>query len=258
MGVDCGVPGAAENVVSEVQASSSVRLSTTPSLQEAIDDLERLGKSFPLVVKPPRGYGTDGVTVCNSHDEYRKAVRSALVRTNKYSEPNRYAVIQEYLEGDEYHVDTVSSDGFHKVIAIWKADRSRCGAPFPYKTTLVCRSRESRVIESYAKSILSALGLFWGPASTDIKRTPSGPKLIELNARLHGSLDSLPVSLTLGTNQAVETAKAYIDPEGFRQETEQPRMLKQACAKVYLISPLKGILKQDGICSSSSPLIVEW
>jgi hypothetical protein len=62
---------------------------------------------------------------------------------------------------------------------------------------------------------------------------------------LHGSLDSLPVSLAIGTNQALETARAYIDTDGFRQEGEQPRKHKRSCTNVFLHSPLKGVLKKE-------------
>ena len=214
------------------------------SLEEAISNLE-LQSALPVVVKPARSYGTDGVTVCYSPQQFREAVEKALLRTSRYAEGNRYVVVQEYLQGDEYHVDTVSCDGFHKMIAIWKGERKRCGAPFVYKTTLVSRQEEHEEIESYVRSVLGALGVSWGPANTDVMWTPTGPTLIELNARLHGSLESLPVSLAIGTNQPLETAKAYIDPDGFMREVCRPTKLRNSCAKVYLISPLRGILKQE-------------
>jgi hypothetical protein len=123
------------------------------SLEEAISDLELHGAS-PVVVKPARSYGTDGVTVCYSPRQFRDAVESALLRTKRDSEGNQYTVVQEHLQGDEYHVDTVSCNGFHKIIAIWKGERNRCGAPFPYKTILVSRQEEHEEIESYVRSIL--------------------------------------------------------------------------------------------------------
>ena len=40
---------------------------------------------------------------------------------------------QEYLRGDEYVVDTVSRDGEHKVVALWRYDkRAANGAPVVY------------------------------------------------------------------------------------------------------------------------------
>jgi hypothetical protein len=47
--------------------------------------------------------------------------------------PNQILVLQEFLEGQEYVVDTVTRDGIHKVVAIWQYDkRSVNGAHFVY------------------------------------------------------------------------------------------------------------------------------
>ena len=47
---------------------------------------------------------------------------------------DNYAVLcQEYLEGDEWVVDTVSRAGEHKVVALWKYDkRDYHGSPVVY------------------------------------------------------------------------------------------------------------------------------
>lgn len=42
-------------------------------------------------------------------------------------------LLQEYLQGVEYVVDTVSRNGVHKCVAIWRYDKREFnGAPFVY------------------------------------------------------------------------------------------------------------------------------
>ena len=52
------------------------------------------------------------------------------------------AVVQEYLSGEEWIVDTVSRDGQHKVAALWRYDKGEAnGAPFVYFSMVFCTLR---------------------------------------------------------------------------------------------------------------------
>ncbi len=72
------------------------------------------------VVKPLRSAANDGVTVCDTPEESAAALRGILTATTVFSETNTAAVVQEYLVGGEYVVDTVSRDGPHRATDVWK------------------------------------------------------------------------------------------------------------------------------------------
>merc|ERR1711972_759172 len=78
---------------------------------------------FKAVVKPCSGAGSDGVTICNSHQEVRAAFLKLDGTRNVLGLTTYEVLIQEYLVGDEYVIDTVSRDGEHKCVAIWKYDK---------------------------------------------------------------------------------------------------------------------------------------
>ena len=78
---------------------------------------------FKAVVKPVEGAGSDGVFICNSHDEVRRAYASLEGTKNVLGLTNYSVLLQEFLRGDEYVVDTVSRSGVHKCVAIWKYDK---------------------------------------------------------------------------------------------------------------------------------------
>ena len=53
--------------------------------------------------------------------------------TNVFGSLNDSVLIQEFLEGKEYVVDSVSVEGVHKTVAIWEYDkRAANGAKFVY------------------------------------------------------------------------------------------------------------------------------
>lgn len=90
-------------------------------------------RSFKAVVKPVEGAGSDGVFICNSPDEVRSAYGSLEGTKNVLGLTNYSVLLQEYLKGDEYVVDTVSRSGVHKCVAIWKYDKRMFnGSPVVY------------------------------------------------------------------------------------------------------------------------------
>ena len=103
---------------------------------------------------------------------------------------NYSVLLQEYLAGDEYVVDTVSRDGVHKCVALWKYDkRVYNGAPVVYYgMQLLAIDSEPRLAEmvGYTASVLDALGIRYGCCHTEIMLVERGPVLVEVNCRIHG------------------------------------------------------------------------
>ena len=103
---------------------------------------------------------------------------------------NYSVLLQEYLAGDEYVVDTVSRDGVHKCVALWKYDkRVYNGAPVVYYgMQLLAIDSEPRLAEmvGYTASVLDALGIRHGCCHTEIMLVERGPVLVEVNCRIHG------------------------------------------------------------------------
>lgn len=134
--------------------------------EAALSFFKSLGTEARAVVKPPRGCASTDVFFCNTEEDVSKAFRH-VHKTNRYSHPgeiNEEVLIQAFLEGTEYAVDTVSLKGEHKVMAIWKYDkRAVNGAPFVYFSTscISCCTDEAKAVidyTRYAHSASSAIG----------------------------------------------------------------------------------------------------
>ena len=83
------------------------------SMEEVEQVLRERPKTNPFkaVVKPVEGAGSDGVFICDSPEAVRKAL-TALEGTKNVLGLTNYAVLfllQKYLHGDEYVVDTRST-----------------------------------------------------------------------------------------------------------------------------------------------------
>merc|ERR1712137_1396248 len=88
---------------------------------------------FMMVVKPLDSCGSDGVYKCCSKDEVKTACDAIVGHCNATGSFNSEVLVQEYLSGIEYVVDSVSQNGNHKVVAVWEYDkRAANGAPFVY------------------------------------------------------------------------------------------------------------------------------
>ena len=100
---------------------------------------------------------------------------------------DNYAVLcQEYLEGDEWVVDTVSRAGEHKVVALWKYDkRDYHGSPVVYHGMRLHNVEADepllRGMVAYVTAVLDALGITDGAMHSEIMATARGPVLVEVH-----------------------------------------------------------------------------
>jgi len=207
-------------------------------------------KRFKAVVKPVEGAGSDGVTICNSAAEVRLAF-GKLEGTKNILGLDNYAVLcQEYLEGDEWVVDTVSRAGEHKVVALWKYDkRDYHGSPVVYHGMRLHNVEADepllRGMVAYVTAVLNALGITDGAMHSEIMATARGPVLVEVNCRLHGGEGIwLPIAeACLGYTQVSALCDSAFAQPAFASLPATPRspLLKHG-AWVTIRSPADGTI----------------
>jgi len=177
------------------------------------------------VVKPVDGAASEGVTICTSAEQMRKAFKALQGTVNVFGRANRQVLLMEYLGGDEYVVDTVSRDGVHKCVAIWKYIKQPLnGVPnvfYGQRLMQVNPADKSDVhmhMAAYIFGVLDAIGIRHGAVHSEVKYEASsprglarGPVLIETNCRLHGIEGSWKpiVDKCLGYSQVSVLLDAY-------------------------------------------------
>jgi biotin carboxylase len=110
-----------EMVAAVAQAGLATAASmATDSVRELLDWAGRLG-TWPAVRSSRRpGAGSDYVLFCRSPEELREGFASVLGAVDRYGCRNTAVVGQQFLEGEEYFVNTVSRNGVHHLVEVWR------------------------------------------------------------------------------------------------------------------------------------------
>ena len=216
----------------------------TPAASPAAAWAQDLG-SWPVVLKPLASAGTDNVRICHSAEQVAREHAAIMASTDRYGVRNETVLVQEYLHGDEYFVNTVSRDGVHHLVEVWRYHkRTIAGGRWMYDHEEPVRLDGPGVagLVDYALAVLDALEIRNGAAHTEVMLTPAGPVLVESGARMGGSHNPDVVSRCVGTNQVECLALAIARPAEVierRLPTYQPRSYLRY---VTLISPDDGVV----------------
>jgi len=210
-----------------------------------------------LIVKPLESAGSDGVTKCETVGQVKRAVERLVGSVNGLGQVNEGVLVQEFLQGTEYVVDSVSRNGVHKVVAIWVYDRRPTnGASFVLHGQALLGSADPVVapLVAYAETVLDALHLEHGPAHMEVKLCPPDlkqpdrltPCLVEVGARCHGA-EGFWISIAkecCRDDQATAALDAYLDPARFdeRPPLPPPTLHASGCIK-YLLTHKAGTLQ---------------
>ncbi|KAF0740394.1 hypothetical protein Ae201684P_016904 [Aphanomyces euteiches] len=225
----------------------AVKQSRATSWQQIEQFIAAHGSS--VVVKPVDSAGSDDVFLCSSVADASRAFHAIVGKTNHLGLVNTACLVQEYLGGTEYVVDTVSRDGQHKVVAVWEYDkRAVNGAAFVYfgvwLRPVACPITKALV--QYTLKVLDAVGIRHGPGHAEVKWLPeeNQPCLIEVGARLHGrdGTDIPILNRCQGYSIASATLDAYFNEKAFRALPAMPTSLRAFGCKTTFVSYDSGML----------------
>ena len=184
---------------------------------------------YPVIVKPTDRSGSRGVEKVDSPDD----LQSAIVRACNESFQKK-AVIEEFVEGREISVESISYKGKHYILQI--TDKITTEAPFFVELEHHQPSTLSDDIKQRVKEIvlnaLDALHIQYGASHAELKITKDCDiRVIEIGARMGGDfIGSDLVKLSTG----YDFLKGVIDVA--LGTFEKPKMTENKCAGVYFLS----------------------
>lgn len=158
------------------------------------DSLAAFGRrhGYPFIVKPVDAAASFGVRLVEGPEAVADAW--ACVEALRGSTAHRFAnyfpvgrfLMEEYLDGPEYSVESLSFDGRHIPLAVTEktthANFVESGHAMPAR---LAPAEEAAVLRC-ARELLDAVGLRHGPAHTEVKLTGRGPRVIESHGRPGG------------------------------------------------------------------------
>ncbi len=157
------------------------------------------GFCYPLIVKPTDRSGSRGITKIERFEQLADAVGEACEASFE-----KRAVIEEFIEGDEYSCECVSWKGKHNFLALTK--KFTTGAPHFIETG---HQQPSDIPAELHDSItaqifkaLDSLGIKYGASHSEFKLAADGSiRIIEIGARMGGDcIGSDLVELSTGVD----------------------------------------------------------
>ena len=190
------------------------------SIEDALQFFHEKGDR-PVIIKRERGVASIGVILCRTEEEITRAIKSQRI----FFDDNNYVdkvIIQEYIDGTEYVVDTISCRGEHRTIFALRykkqlLDDSR--KIYDVDEYIDSGAEEYRYLSDYMFKVLDAIGLSYGPVHSEIMVDEKGPVLIEVNCRPAGaSVKRSYQDRILGCHETGESLDAYLNPDGFQNK----------------------------------------
>ena len=166
--------------------------------------------SFPVIVKPVDRSGSRGVTKIMNESDVLEAVESAM-SVSLIGE----SIIEEFVIGKEYSVESISFNECHSVLAITK--KVTTGAPYFVETEHHQPANISENLKSeityFTQEALKALGVKYGASHTELIITEDNQiYIVEIGARMGGDfIGSHLVELSTGVDYLKQVIYCALD-----------------------------------------------
>ncbi|MFB6836229.1 ATP-grasp domain-containing protein [Streptomyces sp. NPDC056361] len=161
----------------------------------------------PIVLKPTAGGLSEGVYLVTEDSQ----IAERWTWTTRWTDGPVLA--EEYLDGPEYSVESLSRDGKHEIVMV--TEKLTTGAPgfvelgHQQPARLAPEVREA--IDALVLRFLDLIGQRTGPVHTELRVTAAGPRLIEAQTRAGGDQIWELTELVTGVDVISETFAGLLD-----------------------------------------------
>lgn len=163
--------------------------------------------SYPLMVKSPLSTGSKDVIKVENDEELIKSINLF-----KKKDPDLTILIEEYLDGPQYLVETVIVNGDIHVIAIFKQEIANLDR-FIITGYNLLNDIDEELFESIqvaVKDIIESFEMENGSCHLEIRIVDDQIKLIEINPRVSGGAMNRMIEIAFGINLVEETLKIQL------------------------------------------------
>ncbi|MCG8922868.1 ATP-grasp domain-containing protein [Lentzea sp. CC55] len=224
-----------------------------PALAKAAAEL-----GYPLVVKPVDLCAGMYVRKVTGESELREAFAAMeAFPVNARNQPRvRTVLVEELLTGPEVSVETITVDGTTHVVGV--TDKSVAGDPwFVESGHMFPADLPTGDAEAVAVAAVEALGLDRCVAHTEVKLTPDGPRIVEVNPRPAGNRITELVRRVAGIDLPAAYAQLAV---GERPDPRPADTGVRSAAISFLLPPRSGLVSAvRGVeVLDAAPEVVDW
>jgi len=170
---------------------------------------ETVEENLPLVLKVPTSAGSKDVHKVQTYDQYEETINEI-----RKSYPDKDILLEKYLDGPQYLVETVTINNKVNIIAIIEQEITFTGRFIitGYKMILDHENEFYQSLNTAVNEIISLHGMKDGPCHLEIRYVNNEWKLIEANPRISGGAMNSFIETAYGINLAGNSyAHAYSD-----------------------------------------------
>ena len=207
------------------------------------------GFRYPLIVKPTDGRATMGVIKVEKEGDLQDAIQESF--KNSY---RKEVIIEEFIEGIEVSVDSISNNGNHYILAIKEREltegincKVKTAGHWPFE--LPTEITEKIISEN--KKALNAINFKYGASNNEFRVNNNGEVfIIEVNPRLAGDYSHILMKLYNG----YDILKGVIDVA--LGQFEEPIIKETKYAGIYFLSKQTEWVKDVIKNSAQDPEII--
>mmetsp|Transcript_85994 Transcript_85994/g.243510 ORF Transcript_85994/g.243510 Transcript_85994/m.243510 type:complete len:513 (-) Transcript_85994:624-2162(-) len=224
-----------------------------------------LSPANPVIFKILEGSSSEGVNKVYSLEQAEGIFSADTSGDSHFGSRIKKLLIQEFLQGDEYVIDSVSRDGVHKVVTVWNEElhpgNGVLDLYYGFKA-MDPKDHKIQAIIEYANKVLDATGLQNGASDMEVfwLEEEGRPCVVDLNGRWTALMwhDGLALEQeTVGNNQITATINAYLDGDAFDDMPLVPSM-KQHGAILFTMARQTGFLRDTPGLAVAKKLPSYW
>ncbi|AMD17807.1 hypothetical protein TL18_07115 [Methanobrevibacter sp. YE315] len=245
LGLPCNNPAILQKMMNKRCMQESLKKSNLRYIKsKAVTSLKEVEEfisetdSSKYVIKSGIGQASIGVCICKNMDEIIEAMK---VNKDLDVLDNDEMIIQEYIGGDEYIVDSVSCNGVNRITAGYKYEKIQIeggAAIYDYSISVDESDPLFNEIIEYHKKVIPAIGIEYGAIHGEYKVDDKGPVLMEVNCRVSGGLQLYSVeNKAWGENHAGAALEAYLNLDEFQEKLNNELEIYQYYVNKDLIMP---------------------
>lgn len=153
--------------------------------------------SFPAIIKPIDSSAGRGISFISETSQINEAIEKAFSFTNE-----KEILIEEYIKGKQFSIETISFEGIHKIIAITEEYLTPLPKIIETQQLLPARvtDEEKKLINEFILKILDSYHIRFGACHVEVKiDNKKRLYLIEIASRMGGWRSEL-INFALGIN----------------------------------------------------------
>lgn len=205
-----------------------------------------------LVIKPPKSASTDGVAKVAGGVGWAEVFAANLGRINQFGAVDDRLLVQKFVTGTEYVLDTFTHDGTHGLVDVCRYQKVNNGPHMAVYDAMHWLPHDDPAIPdllAYTRAVLDAVGMRFGAAHVEIMNTDQGPLLIEVGARAHGGGHPKFNRAATGDSQIDRTVRALV---GLPVPVDYQLIRHQQC--VFHIARASGVVREVSVLDAVQDL----